>query len=85
MSLEEKWSLALKVLIGFWGIFVASIISGIAYCIVQIHDLSIALARVPTENPPVWFAHEVTDLKNEVKEIRADLNSVRTELARKSP
>lgn len=83
MSLEEKWSLALKVLVVVGGVLITIGVTAISFCMISIHNLSVDIAKIPTENPPAWFAREVSDLKAQMAIVTSDIAQIKSDLRNK--
>jgi cell division protein FtsB len=72
MTLEEKWSLALKILTIFFSIYVTATLSLMTFCCVQITDLKIQLAQVnaqfqDSKADSTRMKAELDDLERKIK------------------
>lgn len=75
MSLEEKWSLALKVITFFGAIYITSTIAMLGWCMLQSSSLNSKMsaieARLSTpQNPPQWFLDEFNNMRTDIENLR---------------
>lgn len=81
MSLEEKWSLALKILSIFGGIYITSTIAFMGYCTIQIDGLKVQIAQIQMQSPPAWFMQKVDRSETEIRVLEGKIQAL--ELSRR--